>query len=282
MLTVHRIAELRAQLAAWRKAGERIAFVPTMGNLHRGHIELVRRARTLAPRVVASVFVNPLQFGPNEDFNRYPRTLADDQRQLADASCDLLFAPSAAEIYPKGAEGLTRISVPGISTILCGHFRPGHFDGVATVVNLLFNLVQPDVALFGEKDYQQLHVIRRMTSDLHLPVEVVGVTTQRESDGLALSSRNQYLSAAERAKAPLLYKALDEVATALRAGRRDFVALQDAALQRFRQGGFDPQYLEIRTRELAEPADNTKEFVVLAAAFLGATRLIDNLRVSAV
>jgi pantoate--beta-alanine ligase len=279
MHTVHAISELRARLAAWRAAGERIAFVPTMGNLHRGHLELVRRGRTLASRVVASVFVNPLQFGPGEDFERYPRTLAADQAALAGANCDLLFAPNAREVYPQGMENLTRVSVPGLSTILCGHFRPGHFDGVTTVVNILLNLAQPDVALFGEKDYQQLFIIRRMARDLHLPVEIVGVATEREPDGLALSSRNQYLSADERARAPALIRALRETGAALTAGRRDFVALGAAANQALGSAGFRPQYYEIRTTELAEPRHDTQEFVVLAAAYLGNTRLIDNLRV---
>jgi pantoate--beta-alanine ligase len=280
MITTHTIRDLRMQLAAWRKAGQKLALVPTMGNLHRGHIELVRRAREHADRVISSIFVNPLQFGPKEDFGRYPRTLSADQSKLADAGCDLLFAPNAQEIYPQGMDGLTHVSVPEISTILCGHFRPGHFDGVATVVNILFNLVQPDVALFGEKDYQQLLVIRRMVADLHLPLEVMGVATQREPDGLALSSRNQYLSAEERARSSQLFAALGKVADGLRAGRRDFPALQAEAIQQLEQAGFRPQYLEVRARNLSQANDKTSEFVILAAAFLGATRLIDNLVVS--
>jgi len=282
MKTVHAIGELRSQVTAWRKAGQRVAFVPTMGNLHRGHVELVRRAREIAPRVVASVFVNPLQFGPNEDFDRYPRSLPEDQAKLSDAKCDLLFAPSAREIYPHGLEQLSRITVPGLSTILCGHFRPGHFDGVATVVNLLFNVVQPDVALFGEKDYQQLLVIRRMTADLHLPIEIVGVSTQRETDGLALSSRNQYLSSEEREKAPVLFGALSQIGAELKRGRRDFAALIAQGTDQLRAARFAPQYLEIRAKDLSEPTDNTRDFVVIAAAYLGPTRLIDNLQISAV
>ena len=280
MRTVHAIAELRTQLSAWRKAGERIAFVPTMGNLHRGHIEIVHRGREMAQRVAASIFVNPLQFGPSEDFNRYPRTLKEDQAKLADAGCDLLFAPTAAEIYPNGMEQLTRISVPGISSILDGHFRPGHFEGVATVVSILLNLVQPDVALFGEKDYQQLLVIRRMVADLHMPVRIVGVSTQREPDGLALSSRNQYLSADERKTAAVLHTVLNEVAGQLKSGRREFSAMQTAGMQQLERAGFKPQYLEIRTKDLANPTETTLNFVVLAAAYLGATRLIDNVIVA--
>ena len=282
MQTCHGIAELRALIRSWKVAGEKVAFVPTMGNLHRGHIELVRRARELAPRVVASVFVNPLQFGPSEDFDRYPRTLPEDQRQLADAKCDALFAPSVREMYPGGAENLTRISVPGLSSILDGEFRPGHFDGVATVVNVLFNIVQPDVGLFGEKDYQQLQVIRRMVSDLRLPIEIVGVPTERDVDGLALSSRNQYLSAAERIAAPEIYRTLLETANALRKGVRDFPFLEGGARKRLQDAGFKPQYVAIRTKSLELPSSQARDFVVLVAAHLGATRLIDNLQVDAV
>lgn len=280
MQTVHDIAALRAQLAAWRKAGEKIALVPTMGNLHRGHLELVRRGRDAADRVVSSVFVNPLQFGPNEDFNRYPRTLEQDKAALQKVGTDLLFAPTAAEIYPRGMDGLAKISVPVVSNILCGHFRPGHFDGVATVVSILFNLVQPDIALFGEKDYQQLLVIRRMVADLHMPIEIMGVATEREPDGLALSSRNQYLSAAERRLAPEMYATLIEVADKLKAGRRDFSALCYTGIKRLEASQFRPQYLEIRAPDLAAPQREAKGFVILAAAYLGSTRLIDNVTVS--
>ena len=280
MLLVHTVAELRAAIADWRKAGQRIGFVPTMGNLHRGHLELVRKARERSDRVVASVFVNPLQFGPNEDFEKYPRTLEQDRAGLAQASCDLLFAPNAKEIYPRGMEGLSKISVPGISAVLCGHFRPGHFDGVATVVNILFNLVQPDVALFGEKDYQQLLVIRRMTADLRLPIEIVGVATEREPDGLALSSRNQYLSDKERAKAAALYQTLQHVTERLKQGEQDCSKIQSEAIAQLEREGFKPQYLEICNPELGVPAPNARAWVVLAAAYLGATRLIDNVKTS--
>src|ERR1044071_3905386 len=228
MRTLHSIAELRKAVAKWRMDGEEIAFVPTMGNLHRGHVELVRHGRQLAPRIVASVFVNPLQFGPTEDFDRYPRTLAEDQVKLKAAKADVLFAPTVREIYPAGLRGQSRISVPQISTILCGHFRPGHFDGGATVANLLLNIVQPDYALFGEKCFERLLVIRRMVGDLLLPVKIVGVPTQREPDGLALSSRNQYLSKAQGGKAPKLSAALLEIAKDLRVGKRNFASLEKA------------------------------------------------------
>lgn len=280
MRTVHTIAELRAQLAAWRMSGQRIAFVPTMGNLHRGHLELVRRGRQVADKVVSSVFVNPLQFGPNEDFNRYPRTLEQDQAALTAAQCDLLFAPTAAEVYPRGMEGLSKVNLPGLADILDGHYRPGHFEGVATVVSILFNLVQPNIALFGEKDYQQLFIIRRMVADLHMPIEIIGVATEREPDGLALSSRNQYLNAEERKLAPVMYATLHEVADKLKEGRRDFPALSYAGIKRLEASSFRPQYLEVLTPELSQPHQPDTRFVILTAAYLGKTRLIDNIAVT--
>lgn len=278
MITRHAIAELRAQLAAWRAAGQRIALVPTMGNLHRGHLRLVEQAQMQADRVVASIFVNPLQFGPNEDFERYPRTLAADQASLQDAGVDLLFAPSVAEMYPHGRETLSSVHVPGVSEDLDGAHRPGHFDGVATVVSILFNIVQPDVALFGEKDYQQLAVIRQMVRDLHLPIEIVGVPTQRDADGLALSSRNQYLSPEERTRAPALHAALQAVAAALDEGRRDFESISEEQCKVLANKGFDVQYLAIRRPDLGLPDATTQRFVVLVAAKLGRTRLIDNIQ----
>ncbi|WP_028081363.1 pantoate--beta-alanine ligase [Solimonas soli] len=277
MKTVHSIAELRAQLDAWRREGARIALTPTMGNLHRGHLRLVEAARARAERVVASVFVNPLQFGPNEDFDRYPRTLAADAAHLASAGCDLLFAPSVAEMYPRGRDGFTTISVPRYADVLEGHFRPGHFDGVATVVNILLNLVTPDVALFGEKDYQQLLVIRQMVEDLHLPIEIVGVPTEREPDGLALSSRNQYLQPQERAQAAQLYAGLRRIADALRRGERDFAALCARETAALEAAGFRPQYVTVRRPDLSEPVAADRDFRILLAAFLGNTRLIDNI-----
>lgn len=280
MQTIHSISELRLVLSDWRKAGHRIAFVPTMGNLHRGHLELVRRGREVAGKVVSSVFVNPLQFAPDEDFNKYPRTLPQDQAALSVAQCDLLFAPSATEVYPRGMNGLTKVNVPDVAGVLCGQFRPGHFDGVATVVSILFNLVQPDAALFGEKDYQQLLIIRRMVADLHMPIEIIGVATEREPDGLALSSRNQYLSADERKLAPEMQATLREVADKLKAGRRDFAALSYAGIKRLEAAGFRSQYLEIRAPDLQAPVAQGTAFVVLAAAYLGKTRLIDNAAIS--
>ena len=270
-------AALRERLGEWRRAGLRIGFVPTMGNLHAGHLDLVHAAAARADRVVVSIFVNPLQFGPGEDFSSYPRTLADDLAQLATVNCDLVFAPDEDTMYPGGREAATRVDVPRLSEMLCGLSRPGHFSGVATIVAKLFNLVQPQLAAFGEKDYQQLAVVRRMTAELCFPVEILGVPTRREPDGLAMSSRNRYLDAAQRAAAPALYAALWRAAEALRAGRRDFVALQQAGMDNIRAAGLDAEYFEVRRQdglEPAEPAD--RRLVILAAGRLGRARLIDN------
>ena len=280
MQTVHTITELRARVAAWKRAGERVAFVPTMGNLHRGHLHLVERARELAPRTVASIFVNPTQFGPNEDFAGYPRTLDDDSRQLAAVGLDLLFAPGVAEMYPRPLDEMTQVTVPELSGILCGASRPIHFRGVATVVSKLFNMAQPDVALFGEKDWQQLMVIRRLVADLDFPVEIVGVPTVREADGLALSSRNGYLDEAERAQAVQLSQALRALADAALQLGASLPALEAQAVERLRKQGWQPDYLTVRQRaDLLPPAEAPQpgQLVVLGAARLGGTRLIDNL-----
>ncbi|NVZ09582.1 pantoate--beta-alanine ligase [Allochromatium humboldtianum] len=276
LIQVERVAELRAQVRAWRAAGERIAFVPTMGNLHAGHLSLVREGRARADRVVASIFVNPLQFGPGEDLDAYPRTLEADRRQLGETGCDLLFTPSVREIYPRGQDTHTRVEVPGISDILCGASRPGHFVGVATVVCKLLNMVQPDVALFGEKDFQQLLVIRRLVEDLALPVEVVGVPTARESDGLAMSSRNGYLTPEERVLAPALYRVLNATAKAVRAGE-PIERAEQAGLEVLAAAGLCPDYLTVRrTEDLAPAGPEDRALVILAAAYLGRARLIDN------
>lgn len=278
-LVVHTVAELRERLRPWRREGDRIALVPTMGNLHAGHLKLVEEAHARAQRVVVSVFVNPLQFGPHEDFRNYPRTLEADRLKLQSAQADILFAPSVEEMYPQGQETVTRVTVPDLSAILEGEFRPGHFAGVATVVAKLFNMVRCDVALFGKKDYQQLLVIRRMVEDLWLPVEIVGINTVREADGLAMSSRNQYLTDAERREAPLLHRSLTKVADALRAGRRDFEGLQAEAAREL-STCMHPDYVAVRdARNLNAPQADTAALVVLAAAWLGKARLIDNIEV---
>ena len=277
--TAH-LGQLRARLLDWRRDGQRIAFVPTMGNLHQGHLALIREARRRAVRVVASVFVNPLQFGPGEDLDAYPRTLEADRRMLDDEGCDLLFAPSASVMYPDGQAAHTRVEVPQVSEILCGASRPGHFRGVATVVCKLFNMVQPDIAVFGEKDFQQLVVIRRMTRDLAMPVEIVGVPTVREPDGLALSSRNGYLSAAERVRAPALHQVLRTAAERLREGYSP-PAVEAEALAGLREAGLVPDYVSVRcAADLSAAAASDLDLVLLAAARLGSTRLIDNIRVT--
>jgi len=281
MQTVETIAALRQQIAAWRRAGERIAFVPTMGNLHAGHLSLVARARELGERVVVSIFVNPLQFGEGEDLEAYPRTPEEDAAKLNAAGVALLFRPQEAEVYPRGRGGQTSVEVPGISDILCGASRPGHFRGVATVVAKLFNLVQPDVACFGEKDYQQLTVLRRMVADLNMPVELVGVPTMREADGLAMSSRNGYLTADERRIAPGLHRTLQQVAERLRAGERAWEALEADAREQLIGAGLRPDYVSIRrASDLELPENGDRSLVVLAAAFLGKARLIDNLLIN--
>ncbi len=276
-----RVAELRERLALYRRAGERIAFVPTMGNLHAGHLRLVEEARRRADRTVVSIFVNPIQFGPNEDYDRYPRTEEEDCRKLQRLGVDLVFLPTVEELYPEGTENLTSVDVPRLSEILCGPFRPGHFRGVATVVAKLFNIVQPDVALFGRKDFQQLRIVQKMVRDLNFPLQIVEVETVREPDGLAMSSRNRYLSPEERRIAPKLYESLCEAKAAIEAGERNFERLCRRQLQKLRALGFRPDYFEIRrANDLGKPSPEERPLVILVAARLGAARLIDNLLVS--
>jgi pantoate--beta-alanine ligase len=276
------IAQVRAQVSRWREAKQRVVFVPTMGNLHAGHVSLIEAARQHGQRFVASIFVNPMQFGPNEDFAHYPRTPTQDAKMLADAGCDLLFSPEVGEIYPNGAANATRVEVPGISNILCGEFRPGHFEGVATIVAKLFHIVDPDVAIFGEKDFQQLTVIRRMVADLCLRVEIVGAPTVRESDGLAMSSRNQYLAADERQLAPAIYRQLRQAVEALKSGLRDYPRIEGTGRAALDGAGFRTDYFSVRdARSLAPAQPDTRQFVVLTAARLGKARLIDNLQYDA-
>ncbi|MDE2155379.1 MAG: pantoate--beta-alanine ligase [Xanthomonadaceae bacterium] len=278
MQTVQDAPGLRAAIRGWRSKGQTVGFVPTMGNLHAGHQSLIKLARARTDRVVASVFVNPTQFGPNEDFERYPRTLVQDQAALTEQDCDLLFAPDVATIYPFGAGHSVSLRVPLITETLEGAHRPGHFDGVATVVCKLFNLVQPDLAVFGQKDFQQLKVIQRMVLDLSLPLKVMAAPTLRADDGLALSSRNQYLSAEERARAPLIYDSLLKMRDLLQKGHA-WRVIEQAAAARLIRAGFAPDYVVIRRAEdLAEPAAEERQgLIALIAARLGNTRLIDNL-----
>ena len=278
MNTVKTVLELRAAVARARSEGKRIAFVPTMGNLHAGHVALVEKAGQRADFVVASIFVNPLQFGPNEDLAKYPRTLAADQEKLVGAGCHLLFHPDVEEMYPNGQDGQTRVSVPGVSAGLCGASRPGHFEGVATVVCKLFNMVQPDLAVFGEKDFQQLAVIRTLVRDLNMPIQIIGEPTVRAEDGLALSSRNGYLDAQQRTTAPVLYRTLQQIAAAIQDGGRNYAQLVAQGKAELESAGLRPDYLEVRDSDDLRPAtETTRQLVILVAAFLGKTRLIDNL-----
>ncbi|MCW8943276.1 MAG: pantoate--beta-alanine ligase [Sedimenticola sp.] len=281
MITVETVADLRHSVSGWRAEGKRVALVPTMGNLHEGHLDLVRKARSLADRVVVSIFVNPLQFGEGEDFSSYPRTLIDDSDKLSGVGTDLLFTPTVTEMYHRPQAQQTKVEVPGLSSLFCGASRPGHFAGVATVVCKLFNMAQPDIALFGEKDYQQLMVIRQMVQDLSLPIEIQGLPTVREVDGLARSSRNGYLTDAERSIAPALYKQLQRSAQALQKGNYDITALEQQAMIRLESEGFRPDYYAIRKAEdLAKPGPEDRALVILAAAYLGKARLIDNIQIT--
>ncbi|WGT26560.1 pantoate--beta-alanine ligase [Pseudomonas marginalis] len=281
MNTVKTVRELRAAVAHARKAGKRIGFVPTMGNLHSGHASLVSKAVQQADFVVASIFVNPLQFGAGEDLDKYPRTLAADQEKLLQAGCNLLFAPTVEEMYPGGMTGQTRVSVPQLSEGLCGASRPGHFEGVATVVSKLFNMVQPDMAVFGQKDYQQLAVIRAMVHDLNMPIQIIGEPTVRADDGLALSSRNGFLSEEQRAIAPVLYRSLSQIAAAIKNGDHDFARLRAEQVRQIEAAGLRLDYLEVRQGvHLRAATAEDRDIVILVAAFLGTTRLIDNLHLT--
>ena len=280
MQSITEIKSLRSQVKAWRQAGLSVALVPTMGNLHRGHFSLVEKAKTLADKVVVSIFVNPMQFGANEDLDSYPRTLDADKQGLADLETDILFIPSVETIYPNGLGAQSFVDVPGISMGYCGGSRPGHFKGVATVVTKLFNLVQPDYACFGEKDFQQLQVVKTMATDLSIPVEIIGVPTMREVSGLAMSSRNGYLSTEERQTAPVLFNTLKHCAQQLKNGNKDFATLESEAKSALEDAGLKPDYFSIAQRDTLKAAtlEDTR-FVILAAAFLGSVRLIDNIEV---
>jgi pantoate--beta-alanine ligase len=277
MKTLSTIKAIREELHPLRMAKKRIALVPTMGNLHAGHISLVKEALNHADMVVSTIFVNPMQFGPNEDLDSYPRTLEADKQKLLNAGNHFLLTPSVEEIYPNGMYQTT-VHVPGCTEYLCGEKRPGHFDGVTTVVTKLFNMIQPDVAVFGQKDYQQLTTIRKMVIDLCFQIEIIGVETCREADSLAMSSRNGYLSEIERNKAPKLYQALEQIKLALLSGEKNHAEIIKNTQQSLDEAGFLTDYLEIRDADTLEsPGSDSERLVVLGAAFLGKTRLIDNL-----
>ncbi len=281
MKVVHTKQELAEQLAEWRHNGDHIALVPTMGNIHAGHTALVHLAREHAERVVVSIFVNPTQFGEGEDFESYPRTLERDQRHLKKSPADLIFAPDVETVYPFDIDKATVVAVPGLTDEFCGASRPGHFDGVTSVVARLFAIVQPDVAVFGQKDYQQQLVIRHMTTDLSIPVQIITGETIRADDGLALSSRNSYLSDEERKTAPLLHETLEGLGEQLQAGKRDYAELEASAAARLNDAGFEVEYISIRRAENLEVPDrDCDELVVLTAARLGPARLIDNIVVT--
>jgi pantoate--beta-alanine ligase len=279
MRVVIRPEELRSAISQWRSQNRRIAFVPTMGNLHAGHASLVQRARELADIVVVSVFVNPLQFGPKEDFAAYPRTPNEDRELLESLKVDLLFTPEVADIYPLGQQSSVRVYVPGLEDILCGAFRPGHFMGVATIVTKLLNLVAPQVAIFGEKDFQQLMIIRRAASDLCMPIEIVGARTTREADGLAMSSRNRYLTSEQRLIAPRIFAELEKARAAIEQGSRSYPQLEAAGMNALNAAGFRTDYFAVRdATNLEVPSEGSKDLVVLTAARIGRARLIDNVR----
>ncbi len=280
MQIVRKAAELRVVMDGWKAEGDAVAWVPTMGNLHAGHLHLVESARRLARRVVVSIFVNPFQFGPHEDFAAYPRTPEEDARKLDTVGTDLLFTPDITEVYPRPPEQMSFVEVPDLSHELCGRFRPGHFRGVATVVLKLFNMIQPDWAVFGAKDYQQWLIVNRMVSELNLPLKLHAVATQREPSGLALSSRNAYLSAEEKARAGKLYRCLQEAARELEAGKVDYKRIEERQTGRLTDWGFQVDYFSIRQADdLGVPESGSTRVVILVAARLGKTRLIDNLTV---
>lgn len=280
MITVHSLEALREQVQQAKAAGKRVGFVPTMGNLHEGHIRLINQATASTDFVISSIFVNPLQFNDKNDLDRYPRTLGADQEKLRAANCHVLFAPDVNEMYPQGQQNQSIVQVPVVSEGLCGGSRPGHFDGVATVVNKLFNMVQPDLAFFGQKDFQQVAVIRKMVADLNLPISIVSVPTMRAADGLALSSRNGYLTEQERTAATGLYKTLNELAADLQQGQAIDRCIESAT-ERLNSRGFNTDYIEVRRSQDLKPASHKDtELVILAAALLGKARLIDNIELS--
>ena len=278
MKTVSSIADLRQQVKEWKQAGLCIAFVPTMGNLHQGHLSLVKKARELADKVIVSIFVNPLQFNNKADLSSYPRTLDKDSEQLHSVGCDLLFTPTADAMYPNGMENQTIVTVPNMDDKLCGRHRAGHFDGVATVVIKLFNMAQADIAVFGEKDYQQLLLIKTMVNDLNLPIDIVGVETYREASGLAMSSRNQYLTESQQNEAAGLYQTLLSLKQKIEQGEQNFLELQQQAMTILTELGFTPDYVDIRcASDLKQAKVSDKQLRILVAAGLGKARLIDNI-----
>jgi pantoate--beta-alanine ligase len=280
MKIVNELSGLRYEVAQWKKQGHTIALVPTMGNLHDGHLSLLEKARILGDKTVVSIFVNPIQFGTGEDYESYPSTITTDKSKLESNHVDLLFTPDLEELYPSGVDVDTRINIPILSSILCGQFRPDHFSGVATVVSKLLINVTPDYALFGEKDYQQLKIIQRMVSDLCIPTEIIGMPIIRDDNGLAMSSRNAYLTEEQRKLAPMIYQTLQIAADKLKNKTEDHSTIEQQGFLTLENAGFTPEYFSVRrTRDLGVPNSNEKELSILLAAWLGSARLIDNIKV---
>lgn len=279
MHQAHNNKELIAQVREWKHQGHRIGFVPTMGNLHQGHLSLLHLARDQADKLVSSIFVNPLQFGPNEDLDKYPRTLEQDCKSLMEHDCDLVYLPSVEDLYPQPLEHTTKVAVPDITECFEGKYRPGHLLGVSTIVLKLFNLVQPDLAVFGKKDYQQWRMIEKMVSDLNLPIDIMGGDTVREDDGLAMSSRNQYLTEHERQTSATLYQQLIEAADQIHKGSDRYEDIKQQATQQLADSGFDIDYFDICNRHSLNPEHQVEPLVILAAVQLGQTRLIDNIEI---
>ena len=274
------VIELRQYIQHWKNHGKSIAFIPTMGNLHQGHISLVEKGQSLCDHTICSIFVNPMQFGPNEDFNHYPRTLERDIDQLEAIGCDLVYLPAASELYPDGLEKITQVQVTDLTGVFEGAHRPGHFTGVATIVLKLLNIVRPDVSIFGKKDFQQYRVISKMVEDLNLEVDIIGAETTREPNGLATSSRNQYLSDDQKELASLIYRTLKESAASITAGDNTFDKLEQRAIERLNQAGFETDYFCVCNVETLEPASpEDRRLVILVTARLGETRLLDNIEI---
>jgi len=274
------VSELRQYVQHWKDHKQSIAFVPTMGNLHQGHLSLIEKGQSLCDRSICSIFVNPMQFGPNEDFNHYPRTLTRDLELLESIGCDLAYMPTASELYPEGLENISQVIVTDLTDTFEGAHRPGHFTGVATIVAKLFNIVKPDISVFGKKDYQQYCVISKMTQDLNLDVEIIGQETTREPSGLATSSRNQYLNDEQTARAALIYQTLQNASKRIREGENHFASIEQQCIQQLSQAGFETDYFSICNADTLKPASaEDKKLVILVTAQLGETRLLDNIEI---
>ncbi len=279
MQRIHNNKELVAQIQQWKQQGNKISFVPTMGNLHDGHLSLLKTAREQSDKMISSIFVNPMQFGPHEDLSKYPRTLENDCRFLMEYGCDLVYLPDNEELYPHGQENVTKVQVTGVSESYEGEFRPGHLTGVSTIVLKLFNLTNPDIAVFGKKDYQQWRMIEKMVYDLNLNIEIIGAETVRASDGLAMSSRNQYLNDTERKQAVLIHQQLTDIVAQIKSGQTDYAALSLKMKSTLQQNGFAVDYVDVCHQLTLKPAQPGDPLVVLVAAKMGTTRLIDNLEI---